>query len=129
MTGRRILVVDDDADVVDYVSTFLRDHGYEVRSASATSAALAELEEGPVDLMILDVLMPGRSGLDLLMTIRRDPRFENLPVVVLTGHDRVLQEGVDSYLGLQSGIRGADGVLGKPLGREELLRLLAQLGV
>lgn len=129
MSSRRILVVDDDADVVDYVSTFLRDNDYEVRSASTTKDALAELEGAPVDLMILDVLMPGRSGLDLLMTIRKDPRFAELPVVVLTGHDRVLQEGVDSYLGLQSGIRGADGVLGKPPLQEELLRLLTRLGV
>ena len=129
MSGGRILVVDDDPDVVDYVSTFLRDHGYEVRSAATTTTALDELEEGPVDLVILDVLMPGRSGLDLLVTLRKDPRFAETPIVVLTGHDRVLQEGVDSYLGLQSGIRGADGVLGKPLGRDELLRLLTKLGV
>ncbi len=127
MSGQRILVVDDDPDVVEYVCTFLRDSGYETCSADAYESALEALEEAPVDILILDVMMPGRSGLDLLVTLRKDPRWAELTILVLTGHDRVVQHGDASYLGPKAGVRGADAVLAKPLGRDELLRTLAQL--
>ena len=129
MSGKRILVVDDDPDVVEYVCTFLRDEGYQTFSADAYGTALEALEKDEVDLLILDVMMPGRSGLDLLATIRKDARWADLPILVLTGHDRVARHGASSYLGPESGGRGADGVLAKPLQRDQLLKMLAGLGV
>lgn len=129
MAGKRILVVDDDPDIVEYICTFLEDSGYEMRSADASASALVELEDSAVDLVILDVLMPGRSGLDLLVTIRKDARWAELPVILITGSDRVLEDRGQSYLDPQAGLRGADAVLGKPLKREELLRCVQQLGV
>ena len=129
MADKKILVVDDDPDVIEYVGTFLEDHGYEVSSANGTAAAIVELERSMVDLVILDVMMPGRSGLDLLVTLRKDARWSELPLVVLTGHDRVLEDRGLSYLDPDLGLRGADGVLGKPLMRDELLRTLKRLGI
>ena len=128
MSARRILVVDDDPDVVEYVCTFLEDHDYETCSADSCDAALEVLDRDSVDLLVLDVMMPGRSGLDLLATLRKDARFAELPVLVLTGHDRVVQHGASSYLGPDSETRGPDGVLAKPLQRDELLRTLERLG-
>jgi CheY-like chemotaxis protein len=127
---RRILVVDDDPDIVDYVRAFLEDHGYEVTTANASTSALQVLEREAVDLVIVDVLMPGRSGLDLLVTLRNDARFRELPIVVLTGSDGVLADGARSYQGLGArGVRGPDHVLGKPLQTHELLGTLERLGV
>lgn len=126
--GKRILVVDDDPDIVDYVCTFLEDSGYDVSSAGGAVPAISELEKAIFDLVIVDVLMPGRSGLDLLVTLRRDIRWGDLPVVVLTGNDPVLEDGGRSYTG-GAGIRGADEVLGKPLDTALLLSTLQRLGV
>ena len=64
MVGDKILVVDDDPDIVAYLSSFLEDNGYRVASASSASAALSRVEESPPDAILIDVLMPGRSGLD-----------------------------------------------------------------
>lgn len=124
--SKRILVVDDDPDIVEYLCTFLEDHGYEVLAADASASALAVLEGTEVDVVVVDVLMPGRSGLDLLVTLRRDPRWRDLRVVVLTGSDHVLEDAGRSYIGLKSGLRGADQVLGKPVDPGELLGALEQ---
>ena len=127
MSAPRVLVVDDDPDILEYVSSFLEDHGYEVAVASRASSALAALDSSPPDAMLLDVLLPGRSGLKLLTTIRRDRRYADLPVVVVTGNDRLLEDVCQSYIGSHDGIRGPDGVLGKPIDRDALLRILAHL--
>ena len=124
-TGRgKILVVDDDRDTALYLSVLLEDKGYEVRTAEDEVEALSQLDEFPAATVIMDVLMPGRSGLDLLVKLRNNPRWRDLMVIVVTGNDRVLEDYGKSYLSLHKGIRGPDAVLGKPVDPKALLRLL-----
>jgi CheY-like chemotaxis protein len=125
MAGRRVLVVDDDVDTVVYLTALLEDNGHQVSSAPDAETAAAELERFPVDTVLMDVMMPGRSGLDLLVRLRRDPRWREIRVIVVTGNDQVVQDGGKSYLSLHDGVRGADAVLGKPIDPEALLGLLA----
>jgi len=124
-TGKgRILVVDDDRDTALYLSVLLEDKGYEVRTAEDEVEALSQLDGFPADTVIMDVLMPGRSGLDLLVKLRNSPRWRDLMVIVVTGNDRVLEDYGKSYLSLHKGIRGPDAVLGKPVDPKALLHLL-----
>lgn len=123
----RVLVVDDDPDIVDYLGALLGDHGFDVRSASDVALALAALRRQRPDVVLIDVLMPGRSGLDLLVTIRRDPDLADLPLVVITGSDQVLEDDCQSYLGAHNGLRGPDGVLAKPIDPASLIAVLSQL--
>jgi CheY-like chemotaxis protein len=127
MRAKKILVVDDDPDIVAYFSSFLEDNGYVVDSAHDANSAKRVIETFLPDIVLIDVLMPGRSGLDLLVTLRSDPRWSNLAVVVITGHDKILQDDCQSYFGLHDGVRGPDAVLGKPVDRESLLEVLQQL--
>jgi CheY-like chemotaxis protein len=119
-----ILVVDDDRDTALYLSVLLEDKGYEVRTAEDEGEALSQLDEFPADTVIMDVLMPGRSGLDLLVKLRNSSRWRDLMVIVVTGNDRVLEDYGQSYLSRHKGIRGPDAVLGKPVDPVALLRLL-----
>ena len=77
--------------------------------------------------ILVDVLMPGRSGLDLLVSLRSDPRWCDIPLVVITGSDKILEDDCQSYLGSHHGVRGPDGVLGKPVDRKTLLAVLRHL--
>ena len=121
---RRVLVVDDDQDTSDYLAVLLGDNGYDVRTAGNQAAALSRLEEFQADTVVMDVMMPGRSGLDLLVKLRNSPRWSDLSVIVVTGDDRVLEDHGKSYLAAYKGLRGPDAELGKPVDPEALLRVL-----
>lgn len=127
MEPRRILIVDDDPDIVDYLGLFLEDHGYQVSSANRSSSALIALDKVEPDAVILDVVLPGKSGLDLLVTIRQHDRWSTVPVVVLTGNDSIVQDNGNNYLAGYDLERGADFVLAKPVDRDVLAAVLSKL--
>lgn len=84
MSARRLLVVDDDAEVCLLVARTLTRAGYEVLTAQTGEAAVALLEAGPIDALLVDKMLPGMHGGEVMSEARR--RFPNLPVVLMTGH-------------------------------------------
>lgn len=80
---RRILVVDDEKNIVDVLKTFLKSKGYDVRTASDGREGLWMIEEYDPELLILDEKMPGMGGSELVDELRR--RGNNVPVILLTG--------------------------------------------
>ncbi len=80
--GTRILVVDDDPAVRALLSRYLQLEGYEVIEASDGAAALDSIKEHPPDLVLLDRVLPGEDGLDVLTRLRRE---NDVPVILLTG--------------------------------------------
>lgn len=127
VTQSRILVVDDDPDVVDYLTPLLEDHGYEVRSAIDADSARSTLQDYRPDVILADVLMPGRSGLDLLIALRTNDRDRDLPIVLVTGCDDILEDNCRSYLGTQQEIRGPDHIVPKPVDPVLLLEVVRAL--
>lgn len=111
----RLLIVDDSFTARTILTrTIGAEH--EVRSASGGEAALAALEEGGIDLVLLDLLMPGMDGLTALAEIRR--RWPALPVVVVSAD---IQESTRRQV-LEAGARG---IVYKPPKREEILAAVA----
>lgn len=107
----RILLVDDDRDLSSMLEEFMAHEGFEVSAAHDDSSALLALSDQPFDLVILDVMLPGRSGFEILKDIRQSkPR---LPVMMLTARG----EAIDRILGLEL---GADDYLAKPFDPREL---------
>jgi two-component system, OmpR family, phosphate regulon response regulator PhoB len=100
-SGAHVLVVDDDDDVRMMVSTYLALDGYRAQEANSAAAAVESIRHGRPDLVLLDVMMPGRDGLDLLAELRR---AGDLPVIMVTARggeaDRVmgLRLGADDYI-------------------------------
>ncbi len=123
MGSPRILVVDDDGDTRIYLTMLLEDNGYEVESAGDAATARRMLDDFEPAAILMDVLMPGRSGLDLLTSLRRDPRWCDTTLILITGNDQVVQDAGRSYPP-SSQLRGPDGIISKPVDREELLRTL-----
>jgi two-component system response regulator MprA len=111
MTSSRVLVVDDDPDVRDSLSRALRYAGYQVITAVHGGEALDAVARSPVDLIVLDVLMPILDGLDACRRLRE--RGDATPVLVLTARDAV----DDRVAGLDA---GADDYLVKPFALGEL---------
>ncbi|MEN8040292.1 MAG: response regulator [Actinomycetota bacterium] len=110
----RILVVDDDPDILQFVQMNLELDGFEVDLAGGGREALEKAGAAPPDLMLLDVMMPEIDGLTVLRRMRSDPQTANIPVIVLTA--RSLAE--DRVKGLDL---GADDYITKPFDLEELI--------
>ncbi|HEV2889717.1 MAG TPA: response regulator transcription factor [Frankiaceae bacterium] len=120
MTGdRRILVVDDDADVRAMVRAVLEAEGYAVDTANDGFAALRAVDSTAPDCVVLDVMMPGMDGHGVLTRIRAGARAA-LPVVMLTA-------AADDSQAWQAWTEGVDYFLAKPFEPEELLRFLDYL--
>lgn len=94
--SKRILAVDDEPDVLLIVRTALQSEGFEVSTASNGPDALESARENPPDLVILDVMMPGMSGFEVLAELKSDEGTAEIPVIMLTGlSDRTkIQEAI-----------------------------------
>jgi two-component system phosphate regulon response regulator PhoB len=109
-----ILVADDDTDIRDLVTFKLEQAGFKVTAVDNGLAALTAARDEPPDLMVLDVMMPGMSGIDVCQELRRDSTTAALPIILLTAR---AQEG-DVEVGF--GV-GADDYIIKPFSPRELL--------
>src|SRR5687768_1232371 len=83
----RLLVVDDDPDSRDAICKFLEQAGYQTICASNGWEGLLALDHGPVDVIIVDMFMPGMDGLTFLKIIANDNRRANIPVIVISAFD------------------------------------------
>jgi DNA-binding NtrC family response regulator len=116
MPNGSILVIDDEAEIREGLELLLSSEGYAVTSAETGEAGIARLEQEPFDLLLLDVSLPGRSGLDLLRDIRqRDP---HLPVVLITAYGSI-------DMARQAFKSGAQDYITKPWSNDELLAQIA----
>jgi CheY-like chemotaxis protein len=114
MNSTVVLVVDDDEDNTVIASTILRTHGYEVRVAPSGVVALQILEAERIDLVLLDVMMPGMDGIEVLDRIKANPRHAGLPVILVTAKS----QDEDVLTGYKC---GADYYITKPFTSRQLL--------
>ena len=116
MPNGSILVIDDEAEIREGLELLLSSEGYAVTSAETGQAGLARMEEEPYDLLLLDVSLPDRNGLDLLRDIRqRDPE---LPIVLITAYGSI-------DMARQAFKSGAQDYITKPWSNDELLAQVA----
>jgi CheY-like chemotaxis protein len=85
-SDKRILVVDDEPDVLRYQAAVLEDAGFEVITAADGNEALERVKEAPPDLVSLDLVMPGKSGIRFIHALRRNRAWATIPVIIVTGH-------------------------------------------
>ncbi|MGD0807019.1 MAG: adenylate/guanylate cyclase domain-containing protein [Anaerolineales bacterium] len=102
----QVLVADDDRNIRELLQTYLEGSGCRVFPAGNGKAAMEILERESIDLVLLDIEMPGGNGLEICRAIKEDKRTRMIPVMIVTGHESERLEAIDS---------GADEFLGKPL--------------
>jgi two-component system, OmpR family, phosphate regulon response regulator PhoB len=113
-TAAHILVVDDEPDISALVAYHLARESYRVRTAASGPEALRALEAEVPDLVVLDLMLPGASGLEVLREIRRQEAWRDLPVILLTAR----REESDRLEGLRL---GADDYVSKPFSPQEVV--------
>jgi len=117
---RSVLVVDDEPNIVLSIEFLLKQAGFEVRVARDGEAALRAVEEAPPDLVLLDVMMPGRNGYEVCQAIRSRPGGQAIKIIMLTARSR----DVEREKGLAL---GADEYVIKPFSTRELVDRVKRL--
>lgn len=118
--GASILIVDDDPEIVVMLSTRLGARGYQVSTASDGKAAIEKAKRERPDLVLLDVMMPGKSGWEVARALKQDPVTQGIKIVMVTAIGEQVNE-------LTSPLYGADAHIDKPFEFDRLERVIADL--
>ncbi len=119
-TTANILVVDDDPEIVSMLSTRLSKRGYKISTAADGHRALELAKREKPDLILLDVMMPGKSGWEVARALKQDPVTQDIKIVMVTAIGTQVNE-------LTSPLYGADAHIDKPFEFERLERIIADL--
>lgn len=124
--AKKIMIVDDEPDVVDLVKLVLKSEGYDVVTAGSGKEALEKIGKEMPDLVLLDIMMPGMDGWEVHQKIKSNPKTQGIPVAMLTAKS----QSIDKMIGLH--VVQVDDYITKPFGRSELLervkKILAEKG-
>lgn len=118
--SHRILIADDEPNMLLSLEFLMTRAGFEVSTANDGQAALDAIEAAPPDLVLLDILMPKKSGLEVCQAVRENPGWRNIKIVLLTAMAR----DVDREKGLAL---GADAYVTKPFSTRELVAQVREL--
>ena len=119
-TAMHILVAEDDHDIAELISHYLKKAGWSPHLVEAGDQALAYLRNHTIDVLILDLMLPGMSGLEVCQALRADRATAAVPIIMLTART----EEADRVSGLEL---GADDYVGKPISPNELIARIRAL--
>jgi DNA-binding response OmpR family regulator len=118
--GRRVLVIEDEPNIVAAISFILERDGWDVRCHDQGADAMEVVRATAPDLLILDVMLPGRNGYDILKALRAEPGTAELPVLMLTARGQTADRAMaETY--------GASGFIAKPFSNAEVLASVRDL--
>ena len=120
MSKASILVVDDDPEIVTMLSMRLGKRGYQVTTASDGNKAIEVAKAGKFDVVLLDVMMPGKSGWEVARALKQDPATQDVKIVMVSAIGEKTNE-------ITAPIYGADAHVDKPFEFEHLERVIARL--
>ena len=123
---KKILIVDDEPAAIDYASAVLEENGYVAISAEDGIEGMEKAKAERPDLVLLDIMMPGKGGIALYRDLRKEDETKDIPVIVITGVARG-QRFEERMMKKAPGIPPPDGYIEKPMKPEGLLELVGKL--
>jgi CheY-like chemotaxis protein len=123
---KKILIVDDEPAAIDYASAVLEENGYVAISAEDGIEGMEKAKAERPDLVLLDIMMPGKGGIALYRDLRKEEETKDIPVIVITGVARG-QRFEERMMKKAPGIPPPDGYIEKPMKPEGLLELVGKL--
>jgi two-component system alkaline phosphatase synthesis response regulator PhoP len=127
-SAKRIMVVDDEPDVRNFLAACLEDAGFKVDTAFDGVDALEKVEAFSPDLMTLDMVMPRMSGVKVLRTLRKNKKWANLPIIVITAHarDEMGSNQIEDFMAMTSKVRPRI-ILEKPISPANLVKTISEI--
>ena len=120
---KTVLVVDDDPDARDYLSTVLEDNGLAVLTAQDGSEALLKVEQEAPDLISLDITMPGKSGVAVYRKLKEDDQLKSIPVIIITG----ISDDFKTFISNRRNVPPPEGYINKPVDADDFMRMVKKL--
>ncbi len=120
---KSILVVDDEPDIVTFISTVLEDAGYATRTAPDGVEALKLVKEERPDMISLDITMPEKSGVRFYRDIKENDEYKDIPVVMVTG----VMDQFKKFISTRKQVPPPEGYLSKPVTKDEYLAVVRKL--
>jgi len=126
---KKILVLDDEPNVVAYLETLLQDNGYDTVSAGDGREGMEKARSEKPDLITLDISMPEESGIRFYRELKEDPELADIRVVIVTGVTGYgyKPEDFQKFISSRKNIPPPDGFVPKPIERDELLKEVTTL--
>ncbi|MHC4219543.1 MAG: response regulator [Planctomycetota bacterium] len=121
--AKRVLVVDDDPDARDFLTTVLNDNGISTTTAEDGAEALAKIEQEPPDLVALDITMPEKSGVAVYRKLKQDDELKSIPVVIITG----VSDEFEKFISTRRQVPPPEGYISKPVDHEQFMALVREL--
>lgn len=120
---KTVLVVDDEPDARDFLTTVLEDNGYAVVVANDGTEAIAKLEESPPDLVTLDITMPEKSGVAVYRRLKEDEELKDIPVIIITG----ISDDFKQFISSRRQVPPPEGYISKPVDHADFLKMVDEL--
>ena len=120
---KKILVVEDEQDVLTYLTALFQDNGYNTVSAVDGVEALEKARSEKPDLISLDIVMPDQSGVRTYRQYKKDDELKDIPVIIVTA----LGDSMRRFLKRLGGFPEPEGFMAKPIDKEKLLKMVADL--
>lgn len=124
--GRKVLIIDDEADVIKYLTVVLKSNGFSPYSINSVKDAITVVEKIDPDLICLDIMMPEETGLSFYTKLRRDKKFKNIPVIIISGVVQAGEFDFRSHLSDNS-ISPPEHFMEKPIDVEEFISTINRL--
>jgi DNA-binding response OmpR family regulator len=122
-SGKKVLVVDDEPDVVAYVSNFLEDHGFTVISANDGKQGFAKAKAELPDLVVLDIVMPKDTGVRMYRDLYEDAQTKHIPVIMLTA----IAHEFKRFIGTRRQVPAPAGYFEKPADLNKMLEKIEEI--
>lgn len=121
--ARTAVIIDDEPDIRRYIASILEDNGFETKTAEDARAGEDLLLEEPPDLICVDLMMPGRSGIQLFVRLKKNDDLADIPLIMITG---IKQEMNIDWADIAKGLRTKrpDGFIEKPIDPVRLMRVV-----
>jgi len=123
--AKKILVIDDEPDMVTFLSTLLEDNGYEIVTAFDGEEGLQKCKSEKPDLVSLDLLMPNKTGIKMYREMRKDAEIAHIPVVMVTGFGKDDVPSMDFKKWIhERAIKAPEAYIEKPVDKDVLLNAI-----
>jgi len=124
--GKRILVIDDEPDMVTLYTTVLEENGYSVTGVNSAQEGLQLLQGSRPDLILLDLVMPEKTGINLFRDLKKDEHYKDIPIVLITGIKDVMGGDHKKFFeGLRTRVPAA--YLEKPVDPKTLVKTVSNI--